>query len=124
MNGLTGRLLKLADLLQNHTRLTTEEIAVRLGISERTVRRDVARLQELELNVEVTPGRGGGITLQPGSLLPALRFTDDEALALGFGLLLAGRTKGVALGQAPESASKRLGSVLGERLRGRVVPNR
>jgi predicted DNA-binding transcriptional regulator YafY len=53
-------------------------------------------------------------------LLPALRFTDDEALALGFGLLLAGRAEGVALGRAPESASTRLGSVLGERLRGRL----
>lgn len=120
MNGLTGRLLKLADLLQSHTRLTTAAIAERLGVSERTVRRDLARLQELELNVEVTPGRGGGVTLQPGSLLPALRFTDDEALALGFGLLLAGRAEGVALGQAPESASKRLGGVLGERLKGRL----
>ena len=120
MNGLTGRLLKLADLLQSHTRLTTEELAERLSISKRTVRRDIVRLQDLELNVEVTPGRGGGVTLQPGSLLPALRFTDDEALAIGFGLLLAGRTEEVALRRAPESASIRLGSVLGERLQGRL----
>jgi predicted DNA-binding transcriptional regulator YafY len=120
MNGLTGRLLKLTDLLQGHTRLTTEEIAVRLGVSERTVRRDITRLHDLELNVEVTPGRGGGVTLQPGSLLPTLRFTDDEALALGFGLLLAGRTEEVALGRATESASTRLGGVLGERLRERL----
>lgn len=120
MNGLTGRLLKLSDLLQSHKRLTTEELAERLGVSKRTVRRDLVRLQELELNVEVTPGRGGGVTLQPGALLPALRFTDDEALALGFGLLLAGRAEGVALGQAPESAFKRLGGVLGERLKGRL----
>lgn len=121
MNGLTGRLLKLADLLQSHTRLTTAEIAERLGVSKRTVRRDLVRLQDLELSVEVTPGRGGGIALQPGSLLPALRFTDDEALALGFGLMLAGRAEGVALGRAPESASTRLGSVLGEQLRGRLA---
>ena len=120
MTGLTGRLLKLADLLQSHTRLTTEELAERLSISKRTVRRDIVRLQDLELNVEVTSGRGGGVTLQPGSLLPALRFTDDEVLALGFGLLLAGRAEGVALGRAPESASIRLGSVLGERLQGRL----
>lgn len=56
-----------------------------------------------------------------GSLLPALRFTDDEALALGFGLLLAGRAEGVALGRAAASASNRLGSVLGERLKGRLA---
>ena len=120
VNGLTGRLLRLADLLQSHTRLTIAELAGQLGISERTVRRDIVRLQDLELNVEVTPGRGGGVTLKPGSLLPALRFTDDEALALGFGLLLAGRAEGVMLGRAPESASIRLGSVLGERLQGRL----
>ena len=117
---MTGRLLRLADLLQSHTRLTAEEIAARLGVSERTVRRDVARLQDLELNVEVTPGRRGGVRLRPGSLLPALRFTDDEALALGYGLLLAGRAEGIALGRAPESASARLGSVLSERLKERL----
>lgn len=61
MNGLTGRLLKLADLLQSHTRLTTEKIAVRMGVSEKTVRRDVTRLQDLELNVEVTPGGVGAL---------------------------------------------------------------
>ncbi len=121
VEGLTGRLFRLADLLQSHKRLTTAELAQRLGVSERTVRRDVARLQGLELSVEVTPGRGGGVSLTPGALLPALRFTDDEALALGFGLMLAGRAEGVSLGSATESAFARLGSVLGERLKGRLA---
>ena len=121
MEGLTGRLFRLADLLQAHGRLTTRELAERLGVSERTVRRDVARLQDLELPVEVTTGRRGGVSLTPGSLLPALRFTDDEALALGFGLMLARRAEGVALSSAAERAFNRLGGVLGERLRVRLA---
>lgn len=121
MEGLTGRLFRLADLLQSHKRLTTAELARHLGVSERTVRRDVARLQGLELSVEVTPGRGGGVSLTPGSLLPALRFTDDEALALGFGLMLSRRAEGVFLGSAAGTAFTRLGNVLGERLKGRLA---
>lgn len=121
MEGLTGRLFRLADLLQGHKRLTTAQIAERLGVSERTVRRDVARLQDLGLTAEVTPGRGGGVALTSGSLLPALRFTDDEALALGFGLMLARRAQGVALAAATQSAFARLGNVLGERLEGRLA---
>lgn len=121
MEGLTGRLFQLADLLQAHERLTTPELAARLGVSERTVRRDVARLQDLELPVEMTPGRRGGVSLKPGSLLPALRFTDDEALALGFGLTLARRAEGMALSDAAERAFNRLGGVLGERLRARLA---
>ncbi len=78
MESLTGRLFKIVDLLQSAQRLTTGELAHRLGVSERTVSRDIGRLQELELPVEVTPGRQGGVSLAPGALLPALRFTDDE----------------------------------------------
>lgn len=120
MNGFTGRLFEMVDLLQSRGRLTTEQLACQLGVSERTVRRDIARLQELELPVEVTPGRSGGVTLAPGVLLPALRFTDDEALALGFGLLLARRSGEVVREQAIGSAFNRLGSVLSERLRNRL----
>jgi predicted DNA-binding transcriptional regulator YafY len=120
VDGLTGRLFKVVDLLQSQGRLTTEALALQLGVSERTVRRDITRLQTLEVSVEVIPGRGGGISLMPGSLLPALRFTDDEALALGFGLLLARRSANVALEKATRSASKRLSNVLSERLRHRL----
>lgn len=77
METLTGRLFKLVDLLQSSQRLTTKELADQLGVSERTVSRDLRRLQDLELPVEVTPGRQGGVSLAPGGLLPALRFTDD-----------------------------------------------
>lgn len=117
MESLTGRLFKMVDLLQSTQRLTTKDLAHRLGVSERTVSRDIGRLQNLDLPVEVTPGRQGGVSLAPGALLPALRFTDDEALALGYGLLLARRAGSVALEQATQSASERLSNVLGERSR-------
>lgn len=112
MEGLTSRLFKMIDLLQGRARLTTRELAHQLGVSERTVSRDIGRLQDLELPITVTPGRQGGVSLAPGALLPALRFTDDEALALGYGLLLARRSGSVALGGATQSASERLSSVL------------
>ena len=116
----TGRLFKIVDLLQGTERLTTKELARQLGVSERTVSRDVGRLQDLELPVTVTPGRQGGVSLAPGALLPALRFTDDEALALGYGLLLARRSGSVTLGGATQSASKRLSSVLSSGSRQRL----
>ena len=68
----------------------------------------------------MTAGRQGGVSLAPGALLPALRFTDDEALALGFGLLLARRAESVTLERATQSASERLGNVLGDRSRQRL----
>lgn len=120
MESLTGRLFKIVDLLQSTQRLTTRELAHQLGVSERTIARDIGRLQDLELPVEVIPGRLGGVSLAPGALLPALRFTDDEALALGYGLLLARRAESVELGRAAQSASERLSNVLSSRSRGRL----
>ena len=120
MESLTGRLFKIVDLLQSTQRLTTGELAQQLGVSERTIGRDIGRLQDLELPVEVTPGRQGGVSLAPGTLLPALRFTDDEALALGYGLLLARRAGSVVLEGAAQSAAERLSNVLSSRSRQRL----
>lgn len=91
-----------------------------LGVSERTVRRDLARLRDLDVQLEVSPGRGGGTSLKPGSLLPALRFTDDEALALGLGLQLVRCSPSGELEAATKSALRRLNSVLSERTRRRL----
>lgn len=116
MNGLTDRLFTLVDLLRGQKQLTTQALAEHFGVSERTIRRDLARLQDLEIEVETLPGRGGGVTLGRGSLLPALRFTDDEALVLALGLKQAQRTREPKLAKAAESAFKRLEHVLSESL--------
>jgi predicted DNA-binding transcriptional regulator YafY len=122
MNGLTDRLFAMVDLLRGNAQLTTQALAEHFGVSERTIRRDLARLQDLEVEVETLPGRGGGVTLSrgSGSLLPALRFTDDEALVLALGLKQAQRTNKPHLAKAAESAFKRLEHVLSESLGERI----
>jgi predicted DNA-binding transcriptional regulator YafY len=120
MNALTDRLFALLDLLRGQQQLTTQALAEHFGVSERTIRRDLTRLQDLEVKVETLPGRGGGVTLAKGSLLPALRFTDDEALVLALGLKQAQRTKEAKLARAAESAFKRLEHVLTESLGERI----
>jgi predicted DNA-binding transcriptional regulator YafY len=122
VNGLTDRLFAMVDLLRGQKQLTTQALAEHFGVSERTIRRDLARLQDLEVEVETLSGRGGGVTLSrgSGSLLPALRFTDDEALVLALGLKQAQRTKEPKLSKAAESAFKRLEHVLSESLGERI----
>jgi predicted DNA-binding transcriptional regulator YafY len=120
MNGLTDRLFAMVDLLRGNKQLTTQALAEHFGVSERTIRRDLTHLQDLEVEVETLPGRGGGVTLAKGSLLPALRFTDDEALVLALGLNQAQRTKDAKLAKAAESAFKRLEHVLSESLGERI----
>jgi predicted DNA-binding transcriptional regulator YafY len=72
-------------------RLGGAELARRLGVDERTVRRYAARLAELGIPVTAERGRYGGYRLMPGYKLPPLMFTDDEAAAVVLGLLTAGR---------------------------------
>jgi predicted DNA-binding transcriptional regulator YafY len=120
MNGLTDRLFAMVDLLRGNKQLTTQALAEHFSVSERTIRRDLARLQDLEVEVETLPGRGGGVSLSRGSLLPALRFTDDEALVLALGLKQAQRMKDAKLAKAAESAFKRLEHVLTESLSERI----
>ncbi len=122
MNGLTDRLFAMVDLLRGNAQLTTRALAEHFGVSERTIRRDLTRLQDLEVEVETLPGRGGGVALSrgSGSLLPALRFTDDEALVLALGLKQAQRTKEAKLAKAAESAFKRLEHVLSDSLSERI----
>lgn len=112
----------MVDLLRGNAQLTTQALAEHFGVSERTIRRDLARLQDLEVEVETLPGRGGGVSLSrgSGSLLPALRFTDNEALVLALGLKQAQRTKEPKLAKAAESAFKRLEHVLSESLGERI----
>jgi predicted DNA-binding transcriptional regulator YafY len=115
MKDVVTRLFAIVDFLQSRGHTTTPELARALDVSERTVQRDLVRLQELDIAVEGTPGRTGGVSLAPGSLLSPLRFTEDELLALGLGVKLVARMGDNSLEKASARAFKRLEQVLTER---------
>ena len=83
------RVLSLLELLQTHGLLSGSEIAKRLEVDIRTVRRYIAALEELGIPVLTEQGRYGGYRLVAGFKLPPMMFTDDETLAISLGLLAA-----------------------------------
>ncbi|GIH24191.1 transcriptional regulator [Acrocarpospora phusangensis] len=111
-------MLTLLELLQARPGLTGPELAARLDVDERTVRRYAARLTELGVPVVADRGRYGGYRLLPGYKLPPLMLSEDEAAAVVLGLL-AGRHNGVALGteSALAKIERVLPKALGERVR-------
>ena len=90
----TARVLTVLELLQSHERMTGAELARRLEVDVRTVRNYVQTLTDLGIPVEAERGRYGAYHLRAGYKLPPLIFTEDEALALTLGLLVA-RESGV-----------------------------
>lgn len=95
MANTSSRALRLLSLLQNHRFWPGAELADRLGVSPRTLRRDVDRLRELGYPVTAHPGVDGGYQLASGAALPPLVVDDEEAVALAVGLRLA--TQGAAV---------------------------
>ncbi|GAA1663942.1 YafY family protein [Nonomuraea maheshkhaliensis] len=89
MPDTTARALALLNLLQTHRHWTGPDLARRLGVTRRTVRRDVERLRDLGYRIESAPGLAGGYRLEPGGVVPPLLLTDDEAVAMAAGLRLA-----------------------------------
>jgi predicted DNA-binding transcriptional regulator YafY len=79
-------MLQLLSLLQTHRHWRGPELAERLEVSERTLRRDVERLRELGYLIDASPGVDGGYRLLPGAALPPLVLDDEEAVALAVGL--------------------------------------
>lgn len=116
----TTRVLTLLELLQSRPRLSGAELAARLEVDRRTVRRYVSMLQELGVPVESEAGRYGGYRLRRGYKLPPMMFTEEEALALTLGLLLSRRLGLTEAAPAFEGALAKLDRVLPDRLRGRV----
>jgi predicted DNA-binding transcriptional regulator YafY len=94
----SSRTLRLLSLLQNHRFWPGAELADRLGVSPRTLRRDVDRLRELGYPVTAHPGVDGGYQLASGAALPPLVVDDEEAVALAVGLRLA--TQGAVTAQS------------------------
>src|SRR5712691_8749704 len=83
----TTRLLTILELLQTRAHWSGEELAQRLEVETRTVRRYIQMLQEIGMPVEGSRGPGGGYRLRPGFKLPPLLFTEEEATAIVLGLL-------------------------------------
>jgi predicted DNA-binding transcriptional regulator YafY len=91
----TTRVLAVLELLQTRQRISGSELARRLNVDGRTVRRYIATLEDIGIPITAEQGRNGGYMLVSGFKLPPMMFTDDEALALSIGLLAA-RGLGVA----------------------------
>ncbi len=116
----TARLLTILELLQARGRLGGAELAARLEVDGRTVRRYITTLQDLGIPIEAERGRYGAYRLRPGFKLPPLLFTDEEALAVTLGLLL-GRQLGLgAAAPAVEGALAKVERVLPVAIRSQV----
>src|SRR5215471_5457572 len=109
MANTSSRTLRLLSLLQTHRFWPGTELAERLGVSERTLRRDVDRLRELGYPVAAARGVGGGYQLAAGVALPPLVLDDDEAVALVVGLHAATDN---AVGGVAESSVRALAKTL------------
>ncbi|MEU2831601.1 YafY family protein [Streptomyces lavendulae] len=117
----SARLLRLLSLLQAHREWTGADLAERLGVTPRTVRRDIDRLRGLGYPVNASPGTGGGYQLGAGAELPPLLLDDDEAVAVAVGLRTAAGNGVEGIGEASVRALAKLEQVLPSRLRGRVA---
>ncbi|MFF2512619.1 helix-turn-helix transcriptional regulator [Streptomyces sp. NPDC058086] len=117
----TARVLTLLELLQSGGIRTAAELAERLDVDERTVRRYVDHLVDLDVPVESVRGRYGGYRLAPGHRMPPLMLGDDEALAVLLGLI-TGRRVGppTTAGTAHETATAKIRRVLPKRLARRL----
>ncbi|MFE5138715.1 helix-turn-helix transcriptional regulator [Streptomyces fagopyri] len=116
----SARLLRLLSLLQAHREWSGADLADRLGVTPRTVRRDVDRLRELGYPVNASPGTGGGYQLGAGAELPPLLLDDDEAVAVAVGLRTAAGQGIEGIGETSVRALAKLEQVLPNRLRRRV----
>ncbi len=119
MSSTAERLLALLSLLQSRPDWTGTDLADRLGISTRTVRKDIDRLRELGYPVDATRGTAGGYRLGAGGKLPPLLLDDEEAVAVAIGLRTATGIAGIA--ESSARALAKLEQVLPSRLRPTVT---
>jgi predicted DNA-binding transcriptional regulator YafY len=117
----SSRLLELLSLLQARRDWPGGELAERLGVSGRTIRRDVERLRELGYPVESLTGPAGGYRLRAGTAMPPLLLDDEEAIAIAVGLLTAARASVTGIEETAVRALVKLEQVLPAHLRRRVA---
>lgn len=120
MGNTSSRTLRLLSLLQTHRYWTGAELADRLEVSIRTLRRDIDRLRELGYPVEADRGVGGGYQLAAGAALPPLAVDDDEAVALAIGLRAAAQGAVAGIEESSIRALTKIVQVMPPRLRRRV----
>jgi predicted DNA-binding transcriptional regulator YafY len=120
MKETSARLLRLLTLLQTRREWSGADLAQRLNVSTRTVRRDVDKLRTLDYPVHATSGTAGGYQLGPGAELPPLLLDDDEAVAVALGLRTAASSGVADVGETALRALVKLEQVLPSRLRYRV----
>lgn len=116
----TVRLLRLLTLLQQHAVWTGPELADRLDVSVRGVRRDISRLRELGYPVHSERGLGGGYRLAPGKAMPPLVLDDEEAVAVAVSLSLAAGGTVAGIEDEAMRALAKLDQVVPQRLRERI----
>jgi predicted DNA-binding transcriptional regulator YafY len=120
MTQTSGRLLQLLSLLQAQRHWPGEELAQRLEVSGRTIRRDVDRLRELGYPIEAMTGPTGGYRLHAGTAMPPLLLDDDEAVAIAVGLRTAAGASVTGIEETAIRALVKLEQVLPAPLRRRV----
>lgn len=118
---MPGRLLRLLALLQTRREWSGGELATRLGVTDRTVRRDIERLRALDYPVTGTTGTTGGYRLAAGRDVPPLVLDDEEALAVAVGLVTAAGGGVAGVEDSSMRALVKLEQVLPARLRPRLV---
>lgn len=118
--GTTERVLQLLDLLQSRPTWTGPELAERLGVTTRSVRRDVDRLRTLGYPVEAAQGSAGGYRLGAGTALPPLLLADEEAVAVAVSLRLAAGGTVAGASEAAVRTLAKLDQVMPPRLRAEV----
>ena len=120
MSETSARLLRLLSLFQAQRYWSGSELAERLEVTARTLRRDVDRLRSLGYPVNSTSGAAGGYQLGSGTTLPPLQLDDEEAVAVALGLRTAASGSVAGIEEASVRALAKLEQVLPERLRRRV----
>ncbi|WP_163506205.1 helix-turn-helix transcriptional regulator [Fodinicola acaciae] len=120
MRDTSARLLRLLSLLQSRRDWSGADLAARLAVDVRTVRRDVDKLRGLGYPVHASPGVAGGYRLGSGAALPPLLLEDDEAVAVVLGLRIAANGTITGLEETSVRALAKLEQVLPARLRQRV----